>query len=175
MGPEAKYQAVWLTGATGFVGSHVPARLLAGGRRAVCPVRRAGGTRLAGSAGVAASTKRGPRDRDETVGRSYDLVGPAAVTWNEMYRTAARVLVGREKMIFHFPVWLAKFMARVFRLLPSGGPGGGGRGGLRNQAGRVRADASRVSGGITERLAATRRGARGRWSQLPVSMLRDYL
>ncbi len=61
-------------------------------------------------------------DRDGTIGRTIDLVGADAMTWNQMYRTVARVVAGREKRIFHLPVGLAKVMAAAFGVLAVRGP-----------------------------------------------------
>ncbi len=55
---------------------------------------------------------------DEAVGRSFDLGGPRAVTYNELAAAAGRVM-GRERPLLHLPLPLMRALAAAAeRLLP---------------------------------------------------------
>lgn len=51
-------------------------------------------------------------ERPETIGRTYDIAGPAGISFNDLVRLVARIL-GKRRGIVHVPVGLAKFGARV--------------------------------------------------------------
>jgi NADH dehydrogenase len=63
---------------------------------------------------VAALSKR------ETIGRTYELGGPEAVTWKELYRICRETIPGARtwKPIVGQPVWAAKLAARTLMKLP---------------------------------------------------------
>ncbi|MCS7033038.1 MAG: NAD(P)H-binding protein, partial [Phycisphaerae bacterium] len=57
---------------------------------------------------------------ERTIGRSYDLGGPEAMTWPQMYQAIARAVVGRERLKLPIPVWYARLLTCLVpaRLLP---------------------------------------------------------
>lgn len=58
--------------------------------------------------------------RPETVGKTYDLGGPAQYTWREFYDICAEAIVGHRRAKVPVPVFLAKLMARtIVPLTPS--------------------------------------------------------
>jgi uncharacterized protein YbjT (DUF2867 family) len=57
----------------------------------------------------------------EAGNRTYDLVGPDAVTWDELYDRMKRVL-GKKRATFHMPIGLARAGAAVVERLPTGLP-----------------------------------------------------
>ena len=65
---------------------------------------------------VAAYFARGV-DLPEAANRSFDLGGPDVVTWNELYRTIARVL-GKRRRLVHIPSSLASTGARLTQSVP---------------------------------------------------------
>lgn len=54
-----------------------------------------------------------------TIGRAYDLAGKDILTWPQMYHTAGRILVGKQRATAALPIWLARILASVlpYRLL----------------------------------------------------------
>jgi uncharacterized protein YbjT (DUF2867 family) len=56
-------------------------------------------------------------ERRDTFGRTFELGGPDAVTWNELYQTIARVLHKRRRLA-HVPIGAARTGARVVERLP---------------------------------------------------------
>lgn len=48
-----------------------------------------------------------------TLGRTYDVVGPDRLTWPELHRTVARVLLGRGRWVMPIPAWYALLLTRV--------------------------------------------------------------
>jgi uncharacterized protein YbjT (DUF2867 family) len=52
-------------------------------------------------------------------GRVFELGGPDAVSWNELFERIRRVLRVRRRPTFHAPVSLVRAQARVFELMPS--------------------------------------------------------
>lgn len=103
-GPDGEFMQMVAGFATGFG----PMPLLGPGRSKIQPIFADDLARIFADALA----------RDETAGQSYDLVGPTALTWNELYRLAARILRGKEKAIVHMPVPIAKMMAFLFRITP---------------------------------------------------------
>jgi len=65
---------------------------------------------------VAAYFARGV-DLPEAANRSFDLGGPDVVTWNELYKTIARVL-GKRRRLLHVPSSLASTGARLTQSVP---------------------------------------------------------
>ena len=57
--------------------------------------------------------------RDDVSGRVFELGGPDAVSWNELFERIRRVLRVRRRPTFHAPVSLVRAQARVFELMPS--------------------------------------------------------
>ena len=57
----------------------------------------------------------------EAANRTYDLVGPDAVSWDELYERMKRVL-GKKRATFHMPIGLARAGAAVVERLPTGLP-----------------------------------------------------
>lgn len=55
-----------------------------------------------------------------TIGQTYDLGGPAAMTWREMYRICREEMPGAKqwKLLLGAPVWLARLKARTVMKLP---------------------------------------------------------
>jgi NADH dehydrogenase len=53
--------------------------------------------------------------------RTYDLVGPDVVSWDELYERMKRVL-GKKRATFHMPIGLARAGAAVVERLPTGIP-----------------------------------------------------
>jgi uncharacterized protein YbjT (DUF2867 family) len=53
----------------------------------------------------------------EAAGRTFELGGPAPVTWNELYRRIARVL-GKQRPLVHLPVPLVRAGATLAERLP---------------------------------------------------------
>ncbi len=73
------------------------------------------------SVAVVARAFVGAIKRDETVGKTYDLCGPAAFSWNELYdKLLARA--GLRKPKAHLPLWLARiqavFLEKMFEYPP---------------------------------------------------------
>jgi uncharacterized protein YbjT (DUF2867 family) len=58
--------------------------------------------------------------KPETIGRTFDLGGPEAMTWKELYRVCRDTIPGalRWKPMVGQPVWAAKLMARTLMKLP---------------------------------------------------------
>lgn len=58
--------------------------------------------------------------RPETIGKSYDLGGPEALTWKQLYQTCKDLIpcAKKWKPIVGLPVWLAKLMAKTVMKLP---------------------------------------------------------
>jgi uncharacterized protein YbjT (DUF2867 family) len=56
-------------------------------------------------------------ERSDTAGRAFELGGPDIVTWDELYRTIARVL-GKRRMLLHVPFGLAGAGARLTEWAP---------------------------------------------------------
>jgi len=56
----------------------------------------------------------------ETIGRVFDLGGPEAMTWKELYRTCRDAIPGAKhwKPMVSQPVWAAKFIAQTLMKLP---------------------------------------------------------
>jgi NADH dehydrogenase len=56
----------------------------------------------------------------ETVGKTFDLGGPEAMTWKELYRACRELIPGAKawKPMVSQPVWAAKLMARTVMKLP---------------------------------------------------------
>jgi uncharacterized protein YbjT (DUF2867 family) len=57
----------------------------------------------------------------EAANRTFDLVGPDVVTWDELYDRIKRVL-GKRRATFHVPARLAKAGAAVVEALPGSFP-----------------------------------------------------
>ncbi len=58
--------------------------------------------------------------RPETIGKTYDLGGPAAYTWREVYDICAEAIVGHRRLKMPVPVFVARLMARtIVPLTPS--------------------------------------------------------
>jgi len=57
----------------------------------------------------------------EAGNRTYDLVGPDVVSWDELYDRMKRVL-GKKRATFHMPIGLARAGAAVVERLPTGLP-----------------------------------------------------
>lgn len=53
-------------------------------------------------------------EKPETVGRRFDLGGPAIFTLNEIYREIAMALGKPRKPLLHFPLWWGRFLAGRF-------------------------------------------------------------
>jgi NADH dehydrogenase len=49
----------------------------------------------------------------ETVGQTYDLGGPEAMSWPRMYALASAHFVGKAKLQLGFPVWYAKLITHL--------------------------------------------------------------
>ena len=49
----------------------------------------------------------------ETIGQSYDLGGPEAMSWPRMYALASTHFTGSPKLQLGFPVWYAKLLTRL--------------------------------------------------------------
>jgi len=58
---------------------------------------------------------------DETIGKTYDLCGPEAFTWNELYDALMRLL-GVRKPKLHLPLPIARLQAAVFEKVLSNPP-----------------------------------------------------
>jgi uncharacterized protein YbjT (DUF2867 family) len=58
---------------------------------------------------------------DETIGKTYDLCGPKAFTWNELYDKLMN-LYGIRKPKVHLPLRIARLQAAVFETLLSNPP-----------------------------------------------------
>jgi uncharacterized protein YbjT (DUF2867 family) len=56
-------------------------------------------------------------DHPQTANRTFELGGPDAVNWNELYLTIARVL-GKRRRLLHVPVVLARTGARLTQRIP---------------------------------------------------------
>ncbi len=58
--------------------------------------------------------------RHETIGGTFDLGGPKAISWKELYRTCREVIPGAKswKPMVSTPVWAAKLMAWPIKWLP---------------------------------------------------------
>jgi uncharacterized protein YbjT (DUF2867 family) len=56
-------------------------------------------------------------ERPDAAGRAFELGGPDVVTWDELYRTIARVL-GKRRMLVHVPFGLARTGARLTQWAP---------------------------------------------------------
>jgi len=58
--------------------------------------------------------------RPETIGKSFDLGGPEALTWKQLYQTCKDLIPGAKqwKPIVGMPVWKAKFLAKTVMKLP---------------------------------------------------------
>ena len=52
-------------------------------------------------------------EKPNTIGEVYPLAGPDQLTWPELHRTCARVLVGRERWVMAIPVWKAKLLTYI--------------------------------------------------------------
>jgi uncharacterized protein YbjT (DUF2867 family) len=50
---------------------------------------------------------------DESIGKTYDLCGPEAFTWNELYDKLQRIL-GTQKKKIHLPLPIARVQAAIF-------------------------------------------------------------
>lgn len=57
-------------------------------------------------------------DRPDVVGRTFEIGGPQALTYNEIMDTTARVLRLRRRRL-HLPLWAARAVVRMFALLPN--------------------------------------------------------
>lgn len=62
----------------------------------------------------------GALSRPETIGKSFDLGGPEALTWKQLYQTCKDLIPGAKKWkpIVGMPVWKAKLLARTVMKLP---------------------------------------------------------
>ena len=49
----------------------------------------------------------------ETIGQSYDLGGPAAMTWPQLYYAAGRHYIGRAKVPVGLPIWYATLLTKL--------------------------------------------------------------
>jgi uncharacterized protein YbjT (DUF2867 family) len=58
---------------------------------------------------------------DESVGKTYDLCGPEAFTWNEMY-DKLQVILGTRKKKLHLPLPIARIQAGLFEKLLTNPP-----------------------------------------------------
>jgi NADH dehydrogenase len=52
-------------------------------------------------------------DNPRSMKNQYDLAGPDRFTWPQFHRTATRLLVGKERLMFPMPVWAAKLYAAM--------------------------------------------------------------
>ena len=57
-------------------------------------------------------------ERTDVSGRVFELGGPEAVSWNELYNRIRRAM-GARRLTFHAPVGLVRAQARLFELMPS--------------------------------------------------------
>ena len=57
-------------------------------------------------------------DRPDVVGRTFEIGGPQALTYNEIMDTTARILGLRRRRV-HLPLWAARAIVRAFALLPN--------------------------------------------------------
>jgi len=62
----------------------------------------------------------GALSRPETIGKSFDLGGPEALTWKQLYQTCKDLIPGAKKWkpIVGLPVWKARLMAKTLMKLP---------------------------------------------------------
>ncbi|MFQ5411602.1 MAG: complex I NDUFA9 subunit family protein [Phycisphaerae bacterium] len=58
--------------------------------------------------------------RPETIGRIYELGGPEAMSWKELYRTCRALMPGAKhwKPMISQPIWAARLMAQTLMRLP---------------------------------------------------------
>ena len=56
-------------------------------------------------------------DDDKTIGKTFALGGPEAVSWTDMIRRIAEA-VGRAKWVLPYPIWLIRIGATLFDWLP---------------------------------------------------------
>jgi len=49
--------------------------------------------------------------KPQTIGKTYDLVGPERFTWPELHAAAAQLLVGKPRLTAPLPAWFAKLLA----------------------------------------------------------------
>lgn len=56
-------------------------------------------------------------ERDDVLGRTFEIAGPEVLTYNELVRRVARVL-GLRRLLWHIPEWAARGLLRFFALLP---------------------------------------------------------
>jgi uncharacterized protein YbjT (DUF2867 family) len=52
-------------------------------------------------------------EKPKTVGEIYPIAGSQRFTWPEFYKTASRIIRGRERMVSGIPVPIAKMMAKI--------------------------------------------------------------
>ena len=50
-------------------------------------------------------------ERPQTIGKTYDVVGPDHFTWPELHRTAAVEIVGHRRLVAPMPAWFARVLA----------------------------------------------------------------
>jgi NADH dehydrogenase len=58
---------------------------------------------------------------DGSIGKSYDLCGPEAFTWNELYDKLQRILGTRKKKV-HLPLPIARIQATIFETILANPP-----------------------------------------------------
>ena len=68
-----------------------------------------------------AKTFVGAARNDESIGKTYDLCGPEAFTWNELYDKLQAIL-GTRKPKLHLPLAIARLQAAVFERVLSNPP-----------------------------------------------------
>ena len=49
----------------------------------------------------------------KSIGRTYGLGGADQLTWPQMHRTAARAIIGKNRLVIAIPVWKAKMLAAI--------------------------------------------------------------
>ncbi|HEX4794088.1 MAG TPA: NAD(P)H-binding protein [Humisphaera sp.] len=58
--------------------------------------------------------------KPQTIGRTYAIGGIEQITWPQMHRIAAEIIVGKRRMVLAIPQWYALLLTRIVprRLLP---------------------------------------------------------
>jgi len=52
-------------------------------------------------------------DKPQTIGKTYDLVGPNRMTWPEFHRAASTQIVGKRRLTAPVPAWFALLLANA--------------------------------------------------------------